>query len=309
MNDTGVVGARVAPELARASGRVRAGMRHGLAPDFWRDVPGLSWLMNLDTGRVAVCNTHTSPDAHDAPAFVDHDALAEALRRALPRGPEAMRLSEVLAGADGKLHHFLIMGFPVRGQPLDGRPGAPAHYMAGVAIDFTRHQAGIEELAQQALVDELTGLYNLRGFFLFAEHELKVSRRRGTRCAVLYVDVDGLKQVNDRHGHKGGDAVLVATAVLLRQVFRECDVIARLGGDEFAVFAANVNADPAQLAARLTEALARRGIAEPVALSVSTGIGSLAPDPALQLRDLLVAADGAMLEAKARRRELQFLSR
>ena len=91
------------------------------------------------------------------------------------------------------------------------------------------------EVRQLALTDELTALYNRRGFFLLARQQLKMAQRTQSPCCLLFADVDGLKQINDTFGHEVGDSVIVDAAHLLQRTFRDEDIIARLGGDEFAV--------------------------------------------------------------------------
>lgn len=140
------------------------------------------------------------------------------------------------------------------------------------------------------MVDELTGLHNLRGFQLFAQHELKSARRRNTGSTVVYLDVDGLKEVDDSYGHRDGDAVLLSTAALLRHVFRECDVVGRLGGDEFAVLAADVKGDPEDFANRLKAALPAAATASPGARRLSIGVGVASSPPGATLLQVGAAA-------------------
>jgi diguanylate cyclase (GGDEF)-like protein len=277
------------PEVAPHA-QLHAELAHG----FWRDTPALSWLMQADTGELQFRATHAGDSPATNGATVHHEVLAGTLLRKVQRhGAHPLRMHEVLPGPDGQLHHFLIIGFPVGSGNGQGQLS-----VAGVAVDITDHQRRMNELVHQALEDELTGLYNLRGFFLFAEHELKVARRRGTRSAIVYVDVDGLKQVNDAQGHEGGNAALIATAALLRGAFRECDVIARLGGDEFAVFAADVQGAPELLRDRLHKAQALAAESDAGAVTVSAGVASSPADPGLRLADLLARADQAMYKEK-----------
>ncbi len=91
------------------------------------------------------------------------------------------------------------------------------------------------ELEQMALTDELTGLRNRRGFLLLADQARRLARRTHVQCRLLFIDLDGLKEVNDTLGHHAGDALLMDAARVLTGVFRESDVIGRIGGDEFAV--------------------------------------------------------------------------
>src|SRR5205085_6171671 len=93
------------------------------------------------------------------------------------------------------------------------------------------------ELGNLALQDELTGLYNRRGFLALAERQLKLARRSGRSLLLFFIDVDGLKDINDAFGHGEGDAALKCTAEALETTFRDSDVIARFGGDEFAALA------------------------------------------------------------------------
>lgn len=93
-----------------------------------------------------------------------------------------------------------------------------------------------EEVRQLSLTDELTKLYNRRGFFILAEQQLKIARRTQTSYCILFADLDGLKTINDTLGHDIGDRVIVDAAQILKQTFRDADIVARLGGDEFALF-------------------------------------------------------------------------
>jgi diguanylate cyclase (GGDEF)-like protein len=97
-----------------------------------------------------------------------------------------------------------------------------------------------EELRNLTLTDDLTGLYNHRGFFTLAEYHAKSARRTGQRSLLIYADMDGLKQINDTSGHSEGSLAIAKIAAILRQTFRDSDIIARLGGDEFAILATSV---------------------------------------------------------------------
>jgi diguanylate cyclase (GGDEF)-like protein len=157
------------------------------------------------------------------------------------------------------------------------------------------------EMQRLALTDELTGLHNRRGFLLLAEQGLRVARRSRARFLLLFVDLDGLKQVNDTLGHKAGDALIVDAARVLNGVFRESDVIARLGGDEFAVFAVVDNSDTsAALGQRLQSRIAEfnQGADRAVPLSMSFGIEELSSEAEVSLEALVSKADRAMYERK-----------
>ncbi len=94
-------------------------------------------------------------------------------------------------------------------------------------------QKSIQQLQAFSLIDELTGLYNRRGFLVLAEQQLKLANRTGQSLLLAFVDVDGLKTINDLFGHQRGDLALIETAHILKEAFRETDILARLGGDEF----------------------------------------------------------------------------
>ncbi len=100
--------------------------------------------------------------------------------------------------------------------------------------DITDRQRA-EEAYVLSLVDELTGLYNRRGFFSLAEHQFKLTKRNHKSMVLFFGDLDELKTINDTLGHFEGDQALIDTANLLRKTFRETDIMARIGGDEFVV--------------------------------------------------------------------------
>ncbi|MEN8264425.1 MAG: PAS domain S-box protein [Nitrospirota bacterium] len=104
-----------------------------------------------------------------------------------------------------------------------------------VARDITGRRQMEEKLRVLAMTDELTGLFNRRGFFTLAEKHCKLANRTRNRMSLLYLDLNGMKTINDKLGHTAGDQALIDTAAILKDNFRESDIIARIGGDEFAV--------------------------------------------------------------------------
>jgi diguanylate cyclase (GGDEF)-like protein len=96
-----------------------------------------------------------------------------------------------------------------------------------------------KELHNISIQDELTGLYNRRGFFILGEQHLKLAARTNSKFLIIYIDLDGLKKINDNFGHKEGDFALMAAAKILHKTFRKSDIIARFGGDEYTVIATN----------------------------------------------------------------------
>ncbi len=174
----------------------------------------------------------------------------------------------------------------------------------GVARDITARRQVELRLRHAASHDALTALFNRRHFLEELERELAMVRRQGTPGALLFLDLDGFKAVNDRLGHRAGDEVLARLGPLLRAQLREGDLVARLGGDEFAILLPRTGeAEALAMATRLRAAMRRQTTViagEQVAVSASIGI---APFPALgtTAEELLVCADLAMYRAKMHR--------
>jgi diguanylate cyclase (GGDEF)-like protein len=160
------------------------------------------------------------------------------------------------------------------------------------------------EMEQLALSDELTGLRNRRGFLVLADQALRMARRTQAKCALVFIDLDGLKRVNDSRGHAAGDAMISDAAGVLKHVFRESDVVGRVGGDEFAVFALLDENDGAGAVSHRLQAAIDRFNAQAVPtmkLSMSVGIEELPCKSETPLDELLTHADRAMYEKKRRR--------
>lgn len=157
-----------------------------------------------------------------------------------------------------------------------------------------------EELRELSLTDELTGLYNRRGFFTLAEHHLKAARRMNQSSLMIYADMDGLKQINDTFGHQAGSQAISKTADILRLTFRESDIIARLGGDEFAVLAAGAADRMDILSGRLQGKLRtyNEQAAHGYALSLSLGSVEVKADNGLTIEELVAKADEVMYRHK-----------
>jgi len=156
-----------------------------------------------------------------------------------------------------------------------------------------------ELMASLSLVDELTGLKNRRGFFELAGQALKVARRERHTLGLFFVDLDGLKRINDSLGHLAGDQALRDTAAVLERTFRESDIIARFGGDEF-VALAHVNRDISALRDRLHEHLTalNEQSNRPYLLEISMGTALVGASPDESIEALIARADAAMYEDK-----------
>jgi diguanylate cyclase (GGDEF)-like protein len=165
-------------------------------------------------------------------------------------------------------------------------------------------QARVKELAASAETDALTGVFNRRGFDRELKRSLAYVKRYWTRAALMYVDLDGFKPVNDRHGHAAGDAVLKAVAGKLTASVRASDTVARLGGDEFGLVLWNLSeADAAAKARALEAAVTAATVAwDGDTLAVGASIGFAMLGPSDELADILAKADRAMYARKAARK-------
>lgn len=163
-----------------------------------------------------------------------------------------------------------------------------------------RERKKAEAIVQRlSITDELTGLNNRRGFLLLAEQQLKLARRVNTSVCLLFIDLDGLKQVNDALGHEMGDRFIVDAAQVLKQTFRESDVVARLGGDEFAVFVPGCTTGD-DVVTRLQESvnLFNHSHQSPYSLSMSIGLAVCHANLTTSLEQMLTQADQLMYTHK-----------
>ncbi|MDP1991470.1 MAG: diguanylate cyclase [Syntrophales bacterium] len=179
--------------------------------------------------------------------------------------------------------------------------GDRAVRMSGMAWDITLRKRYEEEIRTQSNTDELTGLFNRRGFLTLAEQELKRAERTKKGMLFIYVDLDDMKTINDTFGHRTGDEALVEAAGILREVFRESDIIARIGGDEFALLAAETPSAYTNLVkTRLQRRIAQHNVStnRPYALSMSTGVAHFDPHRPISLDKLISIADLAMYAKK-----------
>jgi diguanylate cyclase (GGDEF)-like protein len=190
--------------------------------------------------------------------------------------------------------------FSVSGEPRFGADGAFLGYH-GVGRDITEIATARERIASLAYSDPLTGLANRASLVPSLEQAVQRARRRNSKLAVVFLDLDGFKQINDLHGHDAGDALLVDLAGRLRQHLRSSDLIARLGGDEFLVVLEEVqDIAPVETVAKKLLAEAERPYAvagHEATVTASIGI-SVFPDDAVDAGALMKHADTAMYAAK-----------
>ena len=172
--------------------------------------------------------------------------------------------------------------------------------LRAVRYAVERHRL-LAEIRELSLTDDLTRLYNRHGFFTLGEQQLKLAMRARQRLALFYADLDGLKQINDRLGHREGDRAIRDAADLLRGTFRGTDIQARIGGDEFVVLALDVDAARAEIILRrLRHNVDTRSAAHDRSYRLSLSTGHILSDPAAptSIEHLLKQADAAMYVRK-----------
>jgi diguanylate cyclase (GGDEF)-like protein len=203
-----------------------------------------------------------------------------------------------------------------------GQDRMPPHYITGVlatisavcalfvllylARQINRMEREIRDLS---LRDELTGLYNRRGFYLLAEQALRMAHRAEQPFSVLYVDVDNLKQINDSLGHNVGSEFLCETAQILQAALRETDVVGRIGGDEFAVAGQFTCESITIVAERLRESAVMRNSGSLRRQPLGFSVGHVTSEAGLHesLDELLARADEAMYSEKRSKKQLRLV--
>lgn len=183
-----------------------------------------------------------------------------------------------------------------------GGGGGGINYIVAVN-DITERRANEDKILFHANFDALTGLPNRRLFHDRLEQALIRARTEGHRMALLFLDLDGFKYINDTLGHAAGDELLVEVAQRLRRCVRDVDTVARLGGDEFVVALAEIDdaSDVAQVGWRILQELRRPVVLGAGEVTVTTSIGaSMFPDDGTDAEMLQQQADAAMYAAKAR---------
>lgn len=189
-----------------------------------------------------------------------------------------------------------------RGRVCSWTEQGDAEWVMGIRLDISRRKAAELELERLAHYDSLTGLARRPLLNEHVRQAISQARRHGSRFALLFLDLDGFKRVNDLHGHSAGDALLAELALRMRSCLREVDKVARIGGDEFAALLVDLPVRDAALplAQRLLEALARPVCLDALPLQVSASIGMAHYPQAAEVgpEELIQQADAAMYLAK-----------
>lgn len=170
-----------------------------------------------------------------------------------------------------------------------------------LSIQFDELKKAEAMQRELALIDELTGLYNRRGFLLYTHHLLALSNRTQRGLMLIYADLDNLKQINDDFGHEAGDTAIICVTKVLREMFRRSDVIGRVGGDEFVILALEAKAESLDmLRKRLKEnlKLAACNSYSKCKLALSLGVLYYNPEKPQTIEEMLKKADTLMYEEK-----------
>jgi diguanylate cyclase (GGDEF)-like protein/PAS domain S-box-containing protein len=184
--------------------------------------------------------------------------------------------------------------------PVKDAAGKITHYVA-VKLDITERKQAYERIAYMAHHDVLTGLPNRALFFEHVAQALELAKRNQTRLALLFIDLDQFKPINDTWGHAVGDLVLQEAAKRMTGRIRAADTVGRIGGDEFVVLLTAVQDETAAVtvAAGIGEALRQPFLVADRCLSISASIGiALYPDHGRDAIELARHADDAMYQAK-----------
>lgn len=252
-----------APELSRALARLRQG-----------GIDAILLSLDLADSQGMVTFDRTYAFAPDVPIIV------------LAREPDE---EAAVAAVQGGAQDYLVKV-----------ESTPSMLVRAVRHAIERHRL-FSALRSLSLIDDLTGLYNRRGFSDLGEQYLKLARRSGRGVTMVYLDLDRFKTINDSLGHHVGDRALLKVADILRATFRRSDIIARLGGDEFGVLALEAADESSELLVqRLRERIVdfNRTSPEPYQLSISIGMARHDDDLRVRLEDLVAEADSAMYREK-----------
>lgn len=219
---------------------------------------------------------------------------------------QTVRTEALRQRKDGSAFHAAILGSPVI-------VGSDQIAVYAIYRDITAQKEAEDGLRRQSTTDDLTGLFNRRGFFLLAEQMRRLAIREKAELLLLYIDVDDFKAVNDTYGHLEGDRVLADVGSLLQRSFRDSDILARMveggllarmGGDEFVILAVDSGEKGEEiLTNRLRERVEQYNneSKRPYRISLSVGAVRVPPDRALTIDDVIASADKLMYRNKRRK--------
>lgn len=202
-------------------------------------------------------------------------------------------------GSDGKIKHYTGILVDITEQKETERQLHSA--LVDLENSNRERQKMIAKLESLSLLDDLTKLYNRRGFLAESREKLKSSQQNKTKVFFLFMDLDNLKWINDSWGHQKGDQALIYFSEILQKALRRTDIKGRLGGDEFAIFIEERKGlTPETLIKRLQTKIDdfNREKKLPFQLSISMGLSFYDPDHPCSIDELLIRADKLMYEQK-----------
>lgn len=223
----------------------------------------------------------------------DREKLIEN-RRAMLNGELSSPYELRIVSRQGEIRWIIETVVSIRYQ------GKPA--VLGSCMDVTVHKQMAEKIEALSITDQLTGLFNRRGFLTLAEQQFKIAGRSQVRLMLLFADIDGLKRINDTLGHRQGDEAILEAATILKGTFRESDIVARMGGDEFVVLALGGSAAETAdiLSHRLQNLIATHNAHKNRDYEISLSIGIVYKEPGepSSIDTLISQADALMYEQK-----------
>ncbi|MBI3011882.1 MAG: GGDEF domain-containing response regulator [Candidatus Omnitrophica bacterium] len=255
----------------------------------------VEWVETLQAGLAHLANSSTDVVLLDL--FLPGSNGLDTFERVRMHAPEVPIVVLTVLDDDAVALEAVRQGaqdYLVKGQV----PAERLSRVIGYAIERHRMQTTLQGLS---LVDELTRLYNRRGFLNLAAQHLKLAQRTKRGLSLAFIDLDGLKHINDTFGHHEGDRALVETAEILKRTFRSSDIMARIGGDEFAILAIEAQEDSGgRLASRLQDKVREHNAQQQRSheLSLSMGIAHLDPQNPSSVEGLMTRADQALYEHK-----------
>jgi diguanylate cyclase (GGDEF)-like protein/PAS domain S-box-containing protein len=226
----------------------------------------------------------------------EHDRLKKNMGR-LVKGEEIGGNEYTMVTKDGTAFPALIHS------AITTLPGGRRGFRS-IIIDITERKQMEEQLRTMSIVDELTGLYNRRGFMALCQQQMLVAQRAMKCAALFFFDLDHMKWINDALGHQEGDKALADIAAVLKGSFRKSDIVGRMGGDEFAVFAVDAaEEERGETLERLRGTLDSRNEsgARKYRLSVSVGVAHFNAENPTSLEELIGRADNLMYENKRKK--------
>jgi diguanylate cyclase (GGDEF)-like protein len=287
-----------------------AGRReHGRLQQFLEAIPIGVDVRDADTGEPAYVNrVATRILGYDPGRVASSDRLPNLYVNGTdePFPPQRLPLVHARQGhvasvddieveVDTRRRHLRVVATPIRERDQ-------IRYVLTAFADITAERRMAEELRQLSVIDELTGVNNRRGFLLAARTELARAQRARRPAVLLFIDLDGLKRINDTHGHGAGDHALTSAATLIRASSSRGDVLGRIGGDEFCVLLTEggtpADADPWLRRLRERVAQYNGSTRQPYRLAFTVGRTVFDPDSPGTVEELIGRADAAMYQAR-----------